>query len=80
MRWTVLAALALAGCSAPDRKAQEAYDVADEALAEAQRANSRADELEGQLEELQNEIANEALERQAEDAELNSDIQNHAHY
>lgn len=59
MRRTTLAAigaaLLLAGCGSTT--AQEAFDVADEATAEAERANARAIELADELSDLEERVA-----------------------
>jgi len=77
-----LAALLLTACgsSAPS-------DYGDEALAEAERANSRADDLESQvadmeqrLNDLESQLASEVSEREYADAELERELGAHEHY
>ena len=84
IRAAVLMLVAVAGCSQPSTDAAE---WADEALAEAQRANDRADELEMRLDEIEEAVANnasslsnEVSEREIADEHLRSEMQTHTHY
>ena len=62
-------------------------DYGDEAVAEAERANSRVDDLEsqladleGRLDELESQISSETNDRETADAELDAAISSHDHY
>jgi len=82
MRWTGLViALSLAGCGAQG----QISDNADEALAEAERANGRISDLEAQVAELESTIQQESsdredsvrmetVNREAETSRIDSDV------
>jgi len=88
MKWSVVVlALAMAGCSSKSESPQAAYDLADEAHAEAERANNRVSELEMQLSDakqdlalvnanLESQMRQERLDRAADFASLNAAIAN----
>lgn len=81
MRWTVLlVALALAACG-PSKDSVDVADVnARDALDQLSSLRDRVDTLEGEVEELRNELQNEAVTREQEDANVASEITNHSHY
>lgn len=77
-----VAALLLAACGS-----SATPDYGDEALAEAERANSRVDDLEGQvadlesrLDDLESQLSSEIGDRESATSELERQISSHEHY
>ena len=81
MRWTVLfVGLALAACG-PSKDSVDVADVnARDALDQLSSLRDRVDALEGEVEELRNDLQNEASTREMEDANIADEAANHAHY
>lgn len=76
MKWTVLvpALILLAGCGSASPK--EASDLADEAHAEAERANSRINDLEAENEELRAEVQLLSVNLDSQIADVRADAAN----
>jgi hypothetical protein len=72
-------ALGLAACGGGG-KAQDAEDLADEAYAEAARANGRIEDLEARLDALESDLGDERSAREAADMNLENQVRNHMHY
>ncbi|HZV84618.1 MAG TPA: hypothetical protein VFF48_06485 [Brevundimonas sp.] len=72
--------MSLAACG----PSEDSVDVADvnarNALAEVSSLRGRVDELESQVQGLQNEVQNEAMLRESEDAQIADEVANHSHY
>lgn len=69
MRWVVLiAAVALTSCE------NQTLDSADEAMAEAERANSRASDLEDQVKTLRSDLEREIADRRAATEDLEAEV------
>ena len=69
MRWIVLiVAVALTSCE------NQTLDSADEAMAEAERANSRASDLEEQVEALRSDLEREIADRRNATEDLEAEV------